>query len=87
MLHICEQHPFLICEERGLRADFIGEFENLQQDFDTVCDQIGIPRQELPHINKTTRKHYTEYYDDETREAVADYYHEDIEAFGYSYPQ
>ena len=33
--------------------DFYGKYETLQEDFDCVCEKIGLPKVKLPHYNKS----------------------------------
>ena len=65
--------------------DFIGRFENLKEDYEYVCDQIGAEKCTLPHIHKSKRTHYSHYYDDELKEIVARKYCDDIKYFGYEF--
>lgn len=75
-----------LTDEAGKQIfDFVGRFENLQADFDTICRRIGFPLARLPHHNKTRRKHYAEYYTAETRDIVATIYRNDIDTFGYEF--
>ena len=65
--------------------DYIIKFENLQNDFDLLCDKIGIERMILPHENGTLHNHYSNYFDEETKEIFFKKYKKDIEYFGYKY--
>jgi len=60
-------------------------FENIQEDFNNVCNKIGIPNKELLHMNKSKHKHYRKYYNDELRDIVALRYKIEIKQFNYKY--
>jgi len=64
-------------------VDFLGRFENINEDFKHVCEQCSIPVSELPHLNKTEHDHYMEYYDDDTIDYVKSVYQRDFDTFGY----
>ena len=65
--------------------DFIGRFENLQKDYSQVCSIINCSNKLVHEELSDKRKHYTEYYNDETRQIVAEKYAKDIEHFGYKF--
>ena len=67
-------------------VDFIGKYENLQEDYEEVCRRIGINPPPLPHKRKATgRTDYRQYYDDATAQLLAGYFKADIEEFGYKF--
>ena len=78
--HIRSQHSFF-----PDNIDFVGRFESVHSDFNFICEKLAISL-ELPHRNETWNKcNYTEYYDNEIRELVAEKYAKDIEYFNYEF--
>lgn len=78
------QVDYLVDRSGRIGVRFVGRFETLDADFETVCREIGIDAT-LPHRNKSDHRNYRKYYDDTTREMVAAYFRKDIEEFGYEF--
>tara|TARA_R110000796_G_scaffold43431_4_gene106754 strand:- start:4055 stop:4651 length:597 start_codon:yes stop_codon:yes gene_type:complete len=78
------QVDFLSINGKCLADDWI-RFESLNSDFNRICTKASLGTHILPHRNKTNHKHYTEYYDDTTREIVTKKYQKDIDYFGYEF--
>lgn len=78
------QVEWLKDDEDRLSIDYFGKFESINEDFNHVKQIVGIDA-ELPHLNASRRVDYRSYYDDETREIIARWFHEDISYFAYSY--
>ena len=87
--HMMPQHRFVYNEEGKLLVDYVGRFENLGEDFDYICDRVGLNQTSLAWTNSSQdtekRRDYRSYYDEETYQMVKDFYRRDIEYFGYDF--
>ncbi len=85
------QHSFLTVPWRsGVRVDFVGYYENIDDDFESIRQTLGLPdNRRLARENLTgpgiQSSAYLKAYSDAARARVADVYRRDIELFGYSY--
>jgi len=80
------QLDYLIDLDGTILVDFIGKYENLQEDYEEACRRIGIKAPPLPHKRQAKeRTSYRDYYDEGTEGLIADYFRRDIETFGYRF--
>jgi len=89
-VHFLPQHLYTHAADKSV--DNIMRVENYSDDVDNLMNKIGFPdyRREYAHydvpIHRTTdHGHYTEYYDSESVNKVAQIYAKDIALFGYQY--
>ncbi len=79
---------FLCDREDRLMVDFVGRYESRKEDLGRIGEKIGFPELGDFRMQDTTsgrNRHYSEEYDDRTRQLVATFYADDIERFGYRF--
>jgi chondroitin 4-sulfotransferase 11 len=78
-----------ISDENGkmLPMDFIGKFENLEEDYNKLAKLINCPilPTSLAKLNPSNHKHYTTYYDKDMIQVVNRLFEKDIETFKYKF--
>ncbi len=80
------QLDWFLDENGNVAVDFIGKFERLQKDWQFIANKLRIETG-IPHLNNngSGRRHYTEYYNEETKAVIAEKFRIDIEYFGYKF--
>jgi len=80
--HFRPQHEFLYDSNKQLAIDYVGKFENINNDFSYILNKINLPKEELPILNKTN---YKESYDEEAIDIAKKVYgvKKDMEIFNY----
>jgi hypothetical protein len=87
--HFLPQYHYLcLPTSREILVDFLGFFENIEDDFRYIVKRLGLESEiALKHENATSKKKpdYRDFYSDETRDIVAAVYAEDIHLLGYDF--
>ena len=68
---------------KGMDIDFTGRYEQLQPDFNLLCDTLHIGRRTLGHMRATKHDHYTTYLCKESRAIINKVYKDDFKHLGY----
>lgn len=93
-LHLEEEIPFLIPQYRYIideygnnKINFIGRFENFNNDLLTIFDNIDaeVKIERKIHESSYHLTSYRDYYTDASRELIGRLYNTDIEMFGYKF--
>jgi hypothetical protein len=80
-----QQIDFVSANRFDQVVSFVGRYENLEADFETVCRRIGI-RARLARLNASRRQRdYRWYYSDQAAQWVRSSFAADIERFGYDF--
>ena len=84
-LEACDFHLRLQCRLIDLNhVDFVGRFENFENDFRAVAARIDLPVGKIPHENASaSSSRHIDVYNARTRKLVADLYARDFAIFGY----
>jgi hypothetical protein len=86
MNHKTFSQLYFITDAKGnVPMDFIGRFEDLQKDFDIVCERLQIADSELPKLLVRKYGHYTDNYTAKTKDLVYKLYQDEIKYFGFEY--
>jgi len=82
--HFRPQADFIFYTDNNL-MDFVAKYETLQKDWNKICSNIGLKITTLGHTKQTKHKHYSTYYDSETKKLVEKLYQKDIDIFNYTF--
>lgn len=63
----------------------IFRYENLDSDWGSVCKKLGWEKTILPHKRKSNHLHWSQYYNNQLKKEVLNFYQDDFRIFGYEH--
>ena len=82
--HFRPQHFYIEDRYGKIKLDFIGFYENLEEDFKYISHRINT-KSSLGQHNKTDRSSYMNYYNKSSRQIVENLYRKDIDLLKYNF--
>jgi hypothetical protein len=83
-VHFIPQGHFILNDQGTVMVDYVGRFERIDEDFAYVAHCLGRDIR-LDKTNESGHRHFSSYYEEDTREIVRRVYARDIEAFNYRF--
>lgn len=86
-MHTMQIYPYIV-KDNKLIVNKILKFENIQEEFDALCEEFEFEKIELPFISQWVydkSKGYKVYYNDKSKKLIDEYFSEDITLFDYTF--
>jgi hypothetical protein len=75
--------------QNEVAVDYLGSYENLEEDLEEICTKVGIPFDGwLPKAKgnfRSEHQNYQDFYNEEHKKLVQQYYKREIEVSGYEF--
>lgn len=80
-------YDYIVGEDGEIIVDYIAKYENRDEDLREISSRLGIEELGKLCIQKCSPEdqHYSEFYDEKTRDMIYRIYSKDIELFGYEF--
>lgn len=79
------QSDWITDQDGSILVDFVGRFENINEDFESICRSIKRNDLCLPHVKSSKRGNYRDYYDQETAKIIEKWFSKDLYNFEYTF--
>jgi hypothetical protein len=83
LISLHHQYDYLYDEDDNLLVDMVIKLEEIEKEWEKLCNMCGWERVPFPHQNKSIRPSLDNCYSEESKKIVADIYRKDFEAFKY----
>lgn len=78
---------FAFNENDECLVDYILKIEDINTELPKILNKLGLPKRKIRKLNASEHNHYSDYYDEETKDAVGKFFEFDIEYAQYFFSE